>query len=283
MNAADVQRIAAFSDGLEGGNPAGVWIGAAHPPDAEMQRIAHEIGFSEAAFAAPLPEGGYRVRYFSPEAEVPFCGHATIALGAALAASRGEGVYALSLNDARITVEGRRGGSEAAPLVSAALQSPPTRSRPAPQEVVARALALFGYRAEDLDPRIPPALAHGGADHLVLALKSRALLAAMRYELDAGRRFMRELGLVTVVLAWAESGTLFHTRNPFAAGGVYEDPATGAGTAALAGYLRDLGWPHGGHIEVVQGEDMGMRSRLRADIDAAPGSSIRVSGTARFM
>ena len=283
MNAADVQRIAAFSDGAEGGNPAGVWIGAAHPPEAEMQRIAHEIGFSETAFAAPLADGGYRVRYFSPEAEVPFCGHATIALGAALAASRGEGVYALSLNDARITVEGRRGGSEAAPLVSSALQSPPTRSRPAPHEVVERALALFGYRAEDLDPRIPPALAHGGADHLVLALKSRALLAAMRYELDAGRRFMRELGIVTVVLAWAESDTLFHTRNPFAAGGVYEDPATGAGTAALAGYLRDLGWPHGGHIEVVQGEDMGMRSRLRADIDAAPGSSIRVSGTARFM
>ena len=283
MNAAEVQRIAAFSDGPEGGNPAGVWIGAAHPLEAEMQRIAHEIGFSETAFAAPLAEAGYRVRYFSPEAEVPFCGHATIALGAALAASQGDGVFDLRLNDARITVEGRRGGSEAAPLVSASLQSPPTRSRAAPHDVVERALALFGYREEDLDPRIPPALAHGGADHLVLALKSRALLAAMRYELDAGRRFMRELGIVTVVLAWAESGTLFHTRNPFAAGGVYEDPATGAGTAALAGYLRDLGWPHGGHIEVVQGEDMGMRSRLRADIAPTPGSSIRVSGTARFM
>lgn len=283
MNAADVQRIAAFSDGGEGGNPAGVWIGAALPDAAEMQRIAHEIGFSETAFAATMEEGGYRVRYFSPEAEVPFCGHATIALGAALAAGQGDGVYALQLNDARITVEGRRGGSGAAPLVSAALQSPPTHARPAPAELVERALALFGYRQEDLDPRIPPALAHGGAGHLVLALRSRALLAAMRYDLDEGRRFMRELGIVTVVLAWAESDTLFHTRNPFAAGGVYEDPATGAGTAALAGYLRDLGWPHGGHIDVVQGEDMGLRSRLGADIGAAPGGSIRVSGTARFM
>ncbi|WP_313177849.1 PhzF family phenazine biosynthesis protein, partial [Massilia sp.] len=146
---------------------------------------------------------------------------------------------------------------------------------------IARALALFGYTQEDLDPRIPPALAHGGAGHLVLALRSRALLAAMRYDLYAGRAFMRELGIVTVVLAWAESETLFHTRNPFAAGGVYEDPATGAGTAALAGYLRDIDWPHGGQIDVVQGEDMGMRSRLRASFDAAPGGSIRVSGTAR--
>lgn len=303
---AGVQRIAAFSDGLEGGNPAGVWIGAALPPEAEMGRIAHAIGFSETAFAAPLDtaggEGGYRVRYFSPEAEVPFCGHATISLGAALAAAHGDGVYALALNDARITVEGRRhagqGGESGAggadgegqgvpDLVSAALQSPPTRSAAAPQHVVERALALFGYRQEDLDPRIPPALAHGGADHLVLALRSRALLAAMQYELDAGRAFMRELGIVTVVLAWAETDTLFHTRNPFAAGGVYEDPATGAGTAALAGYLRDIGWMggemRGGQIDVVQGEDMGMRSRLHASFDGTPGGSIRVSGTARSM
>jgi PhzF family phenazine biosynthesis protein len=64
---------------------------------------------------------------------------------------------------------------------------------------------------------------------------------------------------------------------------VVEDPATGSGTAALAAYLRDLGWPHGGAIDVVQGEDMGMRSRLRASIGEEPGSSIRVAGTARFM
>ncbi|WP_195828580.1 PhzF family phenazine biosynthesis protein, partial [Bordetella pertussis] len=33
-----------------------------------------------------------------------------------------------------------------------------------------------------------------------------------------------------------------HARNAFAAGGVYEDPATGAAAAALAGHLRDSGW-----------------------------------------
>ncbi|MFC5479272.1 PhzF family phenazine biosynthesis protein [Massilia suwonensis] len=281
MNALDVQRIAAFSDGAQGGNPAGVWIGDVLPDEAEMQRVAHEIGYSETAFAAPLGED-WRVRYFSPESEVPFCGHATIALGAALAARHGDGVYSLRLNDAAITVEGRRGvNAEGEALTSAALQSPPTRSAPAPADVVERALALFGYQPGDLDPRIPPALAHGGAGHLVLALRSRALLAAMRYELDAGRDFMREIGIVTVIFVWAESDTLFHTRNPFASGGVYEDPATGAGTAALAGYLRDLGWPHGGAISVVQGEDMGMRSRLYAAIGVDKGASIRVSGTAR--
>lgn len=278
MTAADILRIAAFADGAAGGNPAGVWIGDSLPPAAEMQRLAAEVGFSETAFAARQGEG-WRVRYFSPEAEVPFCGHATIALGAALASRVGDGVYPLVLNQANITVEGRAEGGR----VQAALQSPPTRSQRPGADLVDAALALFGYTPADLDQRIPPALAHAGADHLVLALASRELLAAMRYDLDAGRALMNAHGLVTVVLAWAEGPQRFHTRNPFAAGGVYEDPATGAGTAALAGYLRDIGWPHGGQIEVVQGEDMGMRSRLHAAIGPEPGASIRVSGVARFM
>jgi hypothetical protein len=49
------------------------------------------------------------------------------------------------------------------------------------------------------------------------------------------------------------------------------------------GDLRDLEWPHQGSIEIVQGEDMGARSLLRADITPESGSSIRVSGSARVM
>jgi len=273
-----VLKIAAFSDGSTGGNPAGVMIASQFPADSEMQRIAAELGFSETVFAFPSGTG-WRVRYFSPESEVPFCGHATIALGAALALQHGDDVFALSLNKADITVEGRRNGD----TIAAALQSPPTRSQPAPEPLVQSALKLFGYEPEDLDLRIAPALAHGGADHLVLALKSREKLAAMQYDLAAGRELMNKAGLVTILLAYAQTPRLFHTRNPFASGGVYEDPATGAATAAFAGYLRDLGWPHGGAIDIVQGEDMGMRSRLRAEIPPTPGASIKVSGTARIM
>lgn len=273
-----VQKIAAFSEGHSGGNPAGVVVADALPSDAQMQRIAAEVGFSETVFATPV-DGGWRVRYFSPESEVAFCGHATIALGAALTLQHGNGVFALALNHAQITVEGRREG----PTVAVALQSPPTRSQPAPTPLVDAALALFGYVLGDLDPRIPPALAHGGADHLVLALKTRSALAAMHYDLATGRKLMRDAGLTTIVLVFAESSQRFHTRNAFASGGVLEDPATGAATAALAGYLREIAWPHRGRIDVVQGEDMGMRSLLRAEMPDTPGTSVRVSGSARTM
>jgi len=273
-----VQRIAAFSDGDTGGNPAGVVIERQLPDEPTMRQVARAVGFSETAFAAPI-DGGFRVRYFAPESEVPFCGHATIALGAALALDGGDGVFALTLNDTTITVEGRRDGK----VIAAALQSPATRSAPADPALVDEALRLFGYTRQDLDARIPPALAHAGANHLVLAVASRDRLSAMRYDLEAGRAFMNKIGVVTVALVYSEASQLFHARNAFASGGVYEDPATGAAAAALAGYLREINWPHGGAIDLIQGEDMGSRSRLRAEILPALGSSIRVSGTARIM
>jgi PhzF family phenazine biosynthesis protein len=273
-----VERIAAFADGAVGGNPAGVVISDMLPDAAVMQGLAREIGYSETVFAAPS-EDGWRVRYFAPEVEVDFCGHATIALGAALAMRHGDGTFRLELNNAKITVEGWRTDS----TITAALQSPPTRSKPAASRLVDEALALFSYSPADLDERIPPAIANAGVDHLVLALKSRERLSAMHYELDAGRTFAAGENIGTISLVYAATSQLFHARNPFPIGGVYEDPATGAAAAALAGYLRDLSWPHGGAIEIIQGEDMGVCSRLHAQIPSAPGASIRVFGTVRLM
>lgn len=112
---------------------------------------------------------------------------------------------------------------------------------------------------------------------------TRAALTAMRYELGAGRRLMHREDWVTILQAHAESHQRFHTRNPFASGGDHEDPATGAATAAFAGYLSDIAWLHNGVIDIVQGEDIGQGSRLKAEIPAIEGHSIRVSGNARWM
>ena len=273
-----VLRIAAFSDGDKGGNPAGVWIGEDLPSASKMQAIAADVGFSETAFATP--EGNaWRVRYFSPRCEVPFCGHATIALGAALALEHGDQTFELKLNRAEISVAGRRDGQ----TIASALQSPPTRSAPLDPALLADLLHLFGYATGDLDMRIPPAMIHAGADHALLALKNRDALARMRYDLKRGRELMEKAGIITIALVTAVNAQLFQVRNAFAAGGVVEDPATGAAAAAFAGYLRDIGWPHAGVIDIVQGEDMGMRSLIRAEIGEIAGSSIRVSGTARIM
>lgn len=274
----EILRLAAFSDGATGGNPAGVVVCEALPSEAEMQRIATEVGYSETAFAAP-EEDGWRVRYFSPEAEVAFCGHATVALGSVLATRDGEGVFPLTLNTGRITVEAYREGD----ALQVTLTSPPTHSAPADPELVEAALKLFGLAPTDLDPSLPPALAYAGNDHLILGLTERTTLAEMRYDLAEGARLMQRHGLTTIDFVWIETPQRFHCRNAFAIGGVLEDPATGAAAAAFSGYLRDIGWPHGGAIDLVQGEDMGATSLLHAEFDDIPGRGIRVSGTTRVI
>lgn len=116
-----------------------------------MQKIAKDVGFSETAFAAP-EDDSWRVRYFAPEMEVPFCGHATIALGAALAMREGDGRFALKLNNGDISVEGRKEGE----LFAASLQSPPTRQRAATETEIEQALALFGYEKTIWRPALRP-------------------------------------------------------------------------------------------------------------------------------
>ena len=270
-----VERLAAFARGHEGGNPAGVAIVEAMPPDAEMQAIAAKVGYSETAFA--MAEGaGWTVRYFAPVGEVPFCGHATVALGAALGARFGAGDFTLATRagPAAVSAEQDAGGWRAE------LTSPPARHAAPEAGLVARAMALFALTGGDLEPGLPPVRAHAGADHLILALRDRARLAAMDYDLEEGAVLMRGAGLVTISLIHVEAGGVVHARNAFASGGVVEDPATGAAAAALAGWWRDAGL-RTGRVEIMQGEDMGVPCRLIAEALPARGAGVRVSGRVR--
>lgn len=71
-------QVDAFTETLFGGNPAAVCPLGAWLPDPVLQAIAAENNLSETAFF--VREGGdYRLRWFTPGAEVPLCGHATLA------------------------------------------------------------------------------------------------------------------------------------------------------------------------------------------------------------
>ena len=274
-----VQRLAAFTRDGEGGNPAGVVLCDRLPEEAAMQATAREVGFSETVFAMPMEDGaGFRARYFAPEGEVPFCGHATIALGAALGAAQGPGHYGLTLNDAAISVEAYPEGD----AWGARLTSPPTSYAAAPDALLDEALALFGLHESDLDPEIPPALVSAGARHLLIALCRHSMLQAMSYDFAAGAGLMRQAGLVTINLIWRENPGRIHSRNAFAGHGVYEDPATGAAAAALAGYLRD-NLEQGAPFEVLQGREAAHPSRLLVRAHQGRGAPVEVSGAVRRM
>ncbi|MFU8891305.1 MAG: PhzF family phenazine biosynthesis protein [Anaerosomatales bacterium] len=275
MTDGTLYRVAAFSDTVEGGNPAGVWIGDELPDVATMQRIAAEVGYSETAFVAPA--GGWQrtVRYYSPEAEVTFCGHATIGAGVLLGELCGDGLYRLAtvVGEVPVSVRTRAGRREAS------LTSVAPEHTAAPVALVDEALAALGWVAGELDDTIPPARAYAGAWHLVLAVRESVRLAEMNYDFDRLKTLMLREGLTTLQLIWRQSPGVFLARNPFPVGGVLEDPATGAAAAALGGYLRDAGiMPAPATILIRQGEEIGRPSRLTVEVPAAGG--IVVTGTA---
>ncbi|MGW4194989.1 PhzF family phenazine biosynthesis isomerase [Streptomyces sp. NPDC005004] len=275
----EILRYTAFSTDSAGGNPAGVVLDATALDDGAMLAAAAEVGYSETAFVTAADQAArrFRLRYFSPLAEVAFCGHATVATAVALAERIGTGPLVFDTPVGEIALD-----TSAAPghSVTATLTSVPSRSRPAGEAEVHASLAALRWSPEDLDPALPPHVAFGGNEHLVLAAATRERLAALDYDFDALAEVMRLHGWTTLQLVWREAPELFHARDPFPIGGVVEDPATGAAAAAFGGYLRVLGaLPSSGAFTIRQGEDLGRPSLLR--VEASPADPrVRVSGQA---
>jgi len=268
MHSSTLYRLSAFTKNPDGGNPAGVWVGEAIPDAATMQAIAAEVGFSETAFVAPLAGFARTVRYFSPEVEVAFCGHATIATGVLLGETHGDGKYMLSTAAGEVAVDvGVRNGAREASFTSVE----PAQT-PASETLLTECLSALRWRREELDLSIPPVRAYAGVWHLVLAAASKKRLDDLEYDFEKLKSIMLNDNLTTLQLVWRESADVFHARNPFPVGGVVEDPATGAGAAALGGYLRAAGMVQvPGSLIICQGEAMGRPSRITVGIPSSGG------------
>ncbi len=77
-----IYQVDAFSSRPFGGNPAAVMPLEQWLPDERLQNIALENHLSETAFIVAEPAGSsadFHIRWFTPGAEVPLCGHATLA------------------------------------------------------------------------------------------------------------------------------------------------------------------------------------------------------------
>ncbi|MGH8969393.1 MAG: PhzF family phenazine biosynthesis protein [Actinomycetes bacterium] len=275
----EVLRYAAFTRDPAAGNPAGVVLDAGALDDAEMLAVAAEVGYSETAFlsADPAHEGRWSIRYFSPLAEVPFCGHATIASGVALAERAGPGQVALDTQGGLVVVDTRYDEDGA---LEATLTSVDPRVAPVDAADLEEALAALRWERSELDPGLPPGLAYAGAWHLVLAAATRERLAHLDYDFTRLGDLMAARSWTTVHLVWREDASTFHVRDPFPPGGVVEDPATGAAAAAFGAYLRSLGEVRApARVTLRQGEDLGRPSRLTVEVPESAGP-LRVSGNA---
>jgi PhzF family phenazine biosynthesis protein len=281
-----VLRLSAFALDGEGGNPAGVVLDARSLSEQDMLAVAADVGYSETVFVTDGPPVAgrrrYTVRYFSPLAEVPFCGHATVALGAALGSALGAGDLLLDTAAGPVSLstgQHSAGTGRSSGLWWTRLTSVAARQRPVDPAVLRQALDCFGWSQDVLDPGLPPMLSYAGAWHLILGLAERRTLQTMSYDFAALQGLCAEQGWTTVSLVFQISPVEHLARNPFPAGGVVEDPATGAAAAAYGSYLAALGVLRPpARLRIEQGAEIGRPSELIVELQAGQ-ASVGVTGT----
>ncbi|MEY3846069.1 MAG: Trans-2,3-dihydro-3-hydroxyanthranilate isomerase [Actinomycetota bacterium] len=271
---ATVARLSAFPFEGRGGNPAGVVLNGEDLMDSTMQEIAAQVGHSETIFITSRNGLRLRVRYFSPEMEVDFCGHATIAAGVALGYASGHGEYVFETNtgDVNVNVTSIVDG------FAAELTSHQGTISPIDDEVLTNLLAILSWPKSVVSNRHLPMIANSGNSHPIIVLDSPKTLQNLDYQFEVLKDICRANKWPTLQLIAQESERVWRSRNPFAFGGVYEDPATGSAAAAFGVYLRETGAAAPGDtFTIKQGFEMGQPCLLKVTIGS---NECTVSGTA---
>jgi len=280
-NSRDILRLTAFSSVPGGGNPAGVLLDARGLGDSELQSVAAEIGYAETAFLIE-PELGdnprhSRIRYFSPIAEVPFCGHATIATAVALTQRDGSGTFVFETPIGPVSIDT---ATDEDGRSTATFTSVEPSVTPIDHAVLTALLGLIGVDSSALDARYPAMLSYAGNTHPIVVLRDQGTFDEFTFDPSAMRTLMDAQGWGgTVTILHPLDDSTFEARNLFPVGAITEDPATGSAAASTGGYLRELdpaAAPR--RITILQGRHVGRPSVLEVDIPA--GGGIAVTGTA---
>ena len=210
-------HVDVFTTELFAGNPAGVCILSAFPPESIMQKIAAENRHSETAFVVPRADGDFDLRWFTPKVEDDLCGHATLA-----------SAYVLALRKHKLwpvrfhTRGGRLTVAQGQDQDSFEMDFPV--KPPQPCETPVKLLLALGLKA---------ALVMKSRDYLVVVdhadqVRDLSPDFAALAKLDAG--------MGTIVTAPGEADLDYVCRMFLPSAGIDEDPATGSIHCTLAPY-----------------------------------------------
>ncbi|MEJ2174618.1 MAG: PhzF family phenazine biosynthesis protein [bacterium] len=263
------------------GNPVAVVLDAEGLNVAEMQRIAGWTNLSETTFvlSPQAPGADYRLRIFTPRAELPFAGHPTLGsahavLEAGLARPR-EGRLRQECGAGLIEI-----AVEEASEARLWLASPPTTVSAMDGGQFAALERALGTSVER-DP--PPQVVDVGPVWLVARLADAQRVADLNPDFAAVAALSTLLGLSGVVaFGGSEDGvSAIHLRAFAPAHGIPEDPVCGSGNISVAAFAARTGWVEriGSRYRARQGMQLGRDGRVALRI-AEDGARIWLGGDA---
>ena len=231
--------------------------------DAEMQAVADEMNYSETTFVESR-ESPYRVRIFTPEAEVPFAGHPTLGTAHVIREQIADGrpdEVVLDLNVGEVPVGLRTiDGNETLWMT----QQPPAFGETLDHEPLAEVL---GLPVEKLDADWPVQVVSTGLPTIIVPLTDREALEGIdldraAYERVTGDRDAKLVHAVCPDPREAANDMAVRMFSPYY--GVPEDPATGSANGCLAAWLARHAYFGSGSVDVrvEQGFEMGRPSIL---------------------
>ncbi len=275
--------VDAFTKEAFGGNPTGVAIGECS--EQVMQGLAKELGLSYIAFVNL--KSGISIRYFTPEAEIDLCGHATIAAFFALAAGgyvktpngTSECGFSTRAGNLKVYMECVDGAVESVHM----LQARPRFGDKVPKD---RTAYYLGISEGDIIGE--PMVVSAGAYDIVAGICDKRVLNRISADAEKIAAFTGEynaaaLQLFTFDTYLKEDAVLVRTMVPTP--GIGEMPAAGTANGALGAYLAETGLADGNPLKfkAEQGINMGRPSLISVEVAKGAGYQVKVGGSARII
>lgn len=282
----DFVQVDAFTHRPLYGNPAAVVFDADAISATTMQQIAREMNLSETVFILKprRPDADYRVRIFTPQSELPFAGHPTLAAAYALRARCPDKANARLLHQecgiGLVPIEAIANGAGTRLRMTQA--TPTYRDSELAATTVA---AMLGCTTADLADS-PFEIISTGVPWLIIELSHLAAITTLVPDQGRIACECKALGAAGVT-AFAERGDGDRVRirvRTFAPGeGVAEDPVCGSGNGSVAAFIarhKQTSATPGSYI-AEQGIEIGRDGEIYASWDYQAGSlRVHIGGAA---
>lgn len=273
-----------FAEEKYAGNQLAVVRHAKMLDDIELQKIARETHYSETTFilSDKKRNGGYDVRIFSPEKELPFAGHPTLGTAYVIGreiAETGVNSIVLNLKVGQIQVTFVRRGKDGEVLWMKQIQ--PTFGRSFDANAIA---TVLGVEVEAVNNRFPAQEVSTGVPFIIVPLRSLAALKRARIVREKYSELIENAQAKAILIFCPETysrGNDLSVRVFADYYGIPEDPATGSANGCLAGYLVRHDYFGKKHIDirVEQGYEIGRPSLLLLRAEQKNGEiSVHVGG-----